>query len=220
MLRDDDHLQGTVTEILKLMDTIEKEDLRGSRLADALNPENTDFMPEISQPMMLESDIFSFLRIREHNPNMVNEAVVCVPRISYKGICYGIVGSRHHRDSTIIFSPGNIMGSILKIFCFSGEWYFFVHEHLFLNRPGFEDPYIKHGFAAGFLCESAAATQRVIKMTDIISHCAVTPILEGDCIHVMPVDRVSRYQTNGPLILADIFLNKPAHVNIWFIRLT
>ncbi len=45
MLRDDEDAQGTVAEILNSMDAIAKEDLRGSRLAETLNPESTDFMP-------------------------------------------------------------------------------------------------------------------------------------------------------------------------------
>lgn len=205
MLRDDEHAQGTVTEILRSMDAITKEDLRGSRLADTLNPESTDFMPEYSQPMMLDNDILSFVKARENNPNMNNEAVVYVPRISHKGICYGTLDSRHHGDSAIIFSPEHKMGVIHKIFRLRGEWYLYIYQRTFLNRPDFEDPYIKHGFAAGFLCEPArTATPHVIRMADIISHCAVTPILEGDCIHVMPVDRVSEYHINRFLIMTHV----------------
>lgn len=85
------------------------------------------------------------------------------------------------------------MGVIDKIFRYSHSWYLLVHEHPILNRPDFADPYLPYGFAAGFLCEAASEDARVIRLSDIVSHCAVTSIPEVDCIHIMPVERVSLF---------------------------
>lgn len=56
------------------------------------------------------------------------------------------------------------------------------------------DPYRQHGFAAGYLCDSKQRTPRVISLSQVISHFALTTF-EGidkyeDFIHVLPLDRV------------------------------
>lgn len=56
------------------------------------------------------------------------------------------------------------------------------------------DPYQAYGFAAGYLCDSNQRTPRVISLSQIISHVALTTF-EGindyeDFIHVLPLDRV------------------------------
>jgi hypothetical protein len=56
------------------------------------------------------------------------------------------------------------------------------------------DPYRKHGFAAGYLCDSNHKSPRVISLLQVISHFALTTFeginkYEG-FIHVLPLDRV------------------------------
>ncbi len=186
------------------MDSIEKGDVRGFKLAEYLDVENTDFnisKMKPSQPTLLENEVLELLRYTENDPRLANEPVVYIPQISFKGLCFGTYDSTHYRDSAIIFTDRSEsqvpkkerMGFIDKIFRYSHNWYLLVHEHPALNRPNFADPYLPYGFAAGFLCEAGRKDARVISLSNIVSHCAVTPIPEVDCIHIMPVERVSLY---------------------------
>ena len=83
------------------------------------------------------------------------------------------------------------MGVIQKILKYHERWYLLVHQHRNFTRANFVDPYLPYGSAAGFLCEAEADIVHLVRLSDIISHCAITPISEGECIHIMPVDRVS-----------------------------
>ncbi|KAG6904202.1 hypothetical protein DXG01_011774, partial [Tephrocybe rancida] len=54
------------------------------------------------------------------------------------------------------------------------------------------DPYREFGFAGGFLCTSVPSPSRIIKLSQVVSHVAVTLLEDGEysgLIHVLPVDR-------------------------------
>ncbi|KJA13951.1 hypothetical protein HYPSUDRAFT_150983 [Hypholoma sublateritium FD-334 SS-4] len=193
LLRDDPETQRAARDIIETMDSMEREDLRGFRLAKALDPDNTHHMANMkpSQPVALEGNVFQLLKDLEDDPNLHDREVVFVPQISLGGVCYGVFDSKHYRDSAIIFGNVNKMGVIQKIFKYHEGWYLLVHQHRNFTRANFVDPYLPYGFAAGFLCNAEADIVHLVRLSDIISHCAITPIPEGECIHIMPVDRVS-----------------------------
>jgi hypothetical protein len=70
------------------------------------------------------------------------------------------------------------------------------------------DPYREHGFAAGYLCHSNQRIPRVISLSQVISHFALTTFESihnyRDFIHVLPLDRVHTLNPSElPIELAD-----------------
>lgn len=176
------------------MDSIETEDLRGFRLANKLDAMTSN--PSTFKSLgkgRLDASVLDSLRFCESDGSLLNQEVMYIPQISVGGVCYGIFDSTHFRDSNIMFSlrgcPSNtLMGVISKIFLYGQNWYFLVWCHHVVSHPNFVDPYLQYGFAAGFLCEISADTSHVIRLADVISHCAITQIPDAGCIHIMPVD--------------------------------
>ena len=143
--------------------------------------------------------------------------------VSKDGVCYGICESSTHRNSAIIFvsesatrssSPNNNLdyegvvqkpGIIEKIIHYStldglvpiDGIYLYIQELMPINiasNPPQLDPYRKYGFAAGYLCDSNERITRVIGLSQVVSHFALTTF-EGinryeNFIHVLPLDRV------------------------------
>ncbi len=157
--------------------------------------------------MVLESNIFLLLKILEGNPNLQDREAIFVPQISYQGVCYGVFGSKNFRDSAIIFGDERTMGVIQRFSNTTRGWYLLVHQHRNFTRADFVDPYLPYGSAAGFLCEGRSGHRSPHQALDIISHCAITPIPEGECIHIMPLDRVS-VRVFVYIFLAQINLNQ------------
>lgn len=213
ILDDDETLRIAVKELLAALKSIQTEDLRGSQLSAVLN-HSQDFRISALKGtrQALSSDYFnhlsSFLRSLGQI-DIVNE-VLSFEQISFRGVCYGTHQSPHFCDSGVIFevagSPlsehtqgSNRAGRIESIFeyeCWvAGElvkkMLVFVKEYLPVQRPAFQDPYPKYGFAAGFLCEGQANRLCLIELSQIVSHFALTTFPDEGLIHVMPVDRVS-----------------------------
>ncbi|KAG6808466.1 hypothetical protein H0H93_016889, partial [Arthromyces matolae] len=71
----------------------------------------------------------------------------------------------------------------------SKEIYLVVRPYKAINPP--LDPYRQFGFAAGFLCTSVPEPFRIISLSQVVSHVAVTAFEDGDfrgLIHILPVD--------------------------------
>ncbi len=70
LLRDDPDVQRVARDVINVIDSMEKEDLRGFRLAEALDPNNTHQMNnmKLSQPVALESNVFQLLKDLEGKP--------------------------------------------------------------------------------------------------------------------------------------------------------
>lgn len=58
-----------------------------------------------------------------------------------------------------------------------------------------KDPYRRYVHAGGYLCGHGLAAPEVVRAEQLVSHFAKTPMrvagIEEDCIHVLPLDRVS-----------------------------
>jgi hypothetical protein len=212
-LADDAEIRGSVIELMETLDAIQKEDIRGFRLAMTLNPTTPGF-PSNTQLKrgvhgVLEDQLFElFLNMADQLGHLVNE-VLFFQEISHNGVCYGSHPSSHFRNSAIMFQPqpppqqgaqDMKAGVIEAIFEHSSgsafgsqgsEGYFLVvREHAPINRVDFEDPYRIFGFAAGFLCEKIPVGTQVIKLSQVVSHFVLTTLDEIEAIHVLPVDRV------------------------------
>ena len=143
--------------------------------------------------------------------------------ISVAGICYS---TSQIRNSSIIFRECDMVtgalaesqtkaGIIESIFQYSHgqnrdaapviaiarpvkEIYLVVKELVPADTSdGFSDPYKRYGFAGGYLCQSEGQVPRVIHISQVMSHFALTKMPNGwgfdheSLIHVLPVDRVS-----------------------------
>ena len=144
--------------------------------------------------------------------------------ISLAGICYSTNSSKAYRNSSIVFRERATVtraptesqtkaGIIESIFQYSHgenrdaapaiaiarpvkEIYLAVKELVLADTSdGFSDPYKRYGFAGGYLCQSEGQVLRIIHISQVMSHFALTKMPAGDgfesLIHVLPVDRVS-----------------------------
>ena len=205
LLADDENIRKTVSELAKTMDAVQREDIRGSTLANMLNPSLKD-LSNLAKNGALDSEELAMLHTLL--PNAVlheTDIVSCVDRISCHSVCYGIFQSSGYCDCAINFYAGTgtnsrmeKTGVITKIFQHPSiviDWYLVVREHCSVRDIDFIDPYLKYGFAAGYLCEKEPTVLHIITLSQIISHVALTPI-EENLVHVMLVDRVSLHIYN------------------------
>ncbi|KAJ3512199.1 hypothetical protein NLJ89_g3658 [Agrocybe chaxingu] len=202
ILEDDEEIRETVAELVESMEAINRQDLRGYRLADLLDPTTSDLdRPEKGTPSTLPPDRYGLLcelLLQEGRAGTTND-VLSFARVSHDGLCYGVCNSPHFRNSSVLFrlkaDDGATVhaGIISQIFCHkTGEtngWYLVIQEHIPLQRPGFVDPYRRYGFASGYLCEEEPTATHVIRLSDIISHFALTPMPQAGAIHVMALDQ-------------------------------
>jgi len=188
------------------MEDVQREDIRGSALANLLDPSLKDLSNLVKNGVLDNEELAMVHNLLPNAiPNAVSHVtntVSCVDRISHHGVCYGIFQSSSYRDSAIIFnacastdtnSRMEKTGVITKIFqhpSITTEWYLVVREHCPVQDIDFIDPYLKYGFAAGYLRDKEPTVLHIIALSQIISHVALTPIAEN-LVHVMPVDRVS-----------------------------
>ena len=138
--------------------------------------------------------------------------------ISLQGICYSTHTSTAYRNSAIIFHERETAqaqtsygcqtkaGIIESIFQYSHdhaaivtgqrvkEIYLVVEELAPVDiSDDFLDPYRRFGFAGGYLCRSDGRVLRVIHISQVLSHFALTKMRgEGfeSLIQVLPVDKV------------------------------
>jgi hypothetical protein len=199
---------------VETLDVIEKEDIRGFRLATILDPTVPEFTANgTSIPGSLEGPHFQLLSTLRHTDGFAHahsfNEVLFLKEISHNGVCYGTYTSSHYRNSAVIFRRGlnpspeeeshNQAGVVQNIFehsCFmdgqpvAKDYFLTLNIHSPINRVGFRDPYLPFGFAAGYICESKPVETVVIKLSQVVSHFVLTPMEEIDAIHVLPVDRV------------------------------
>lgn len=200
---------------METLDVIEKEDIRGFRLATILDPMVPEFTANgKSIPGSLEAPHFQLLSTLRYADGFAHEAhsfneVLFMKEISHNGVCYGTYTSSHYRNSAVIFRCGsnsspeeesrNQAGVVQNIFehsCFMNgqpvakDYFLTLNVHSPIDRVGFRDPYRPFGFAAGYLCESKPVETVVIKLSQVVSHFVLTPMEEIHAIHVLPVDRV------------------------------
>ena len=211
ILADDDNVRKTVVEMVNLMASVEKEDIRGFRRATLLDPTSPEYsIPPHAASFLLDEIQYQLLRKRlqeglDQEIDLPREALV-VQEISARGVSYASRAKRSGRDSAIIFKPHDehnrdvhLAGRIEKIFQYTYHiphnatgFYLIVREHLPLHSSTF-DPYKRFGFAGGYLCEREPTTLHVITLSQVLSHFAATGLTwEGreDLIHVLPLDRV------------------------------
>lgn len=188
------------------MEAVEREDIRGSALANILDPSRED-ISLLAKNGSLDEEELNLLHGLLPNAVLHNTDIVpCIDRVSFRGVCYGVFQSSNYRDSAIIFSTGTDAvsrtektGVITKIFqhpLIVNDWYVVVREHCPIRDMDFIDPYPKYGFAVGYLCEKEPTIIHLITLSQIISHVALTRIAEN-LIHVLPVDRVSSHFYNN-----------------------
>jgi len=109
------------------------------------------------------------------------------------------------RDSAIIFRGSSSVpphahdlhkvGRIEKIFqhVYQGikTFYLVVREHQKID-PNI-DPYVRFGFAGGYLCEKVPRQLHLITLEQVVSHFALTSMRsdgQKHLIHALPIDRV------------------------------
>jgi len=211
ILSDDDDLQNVVADLVETMDVIEKEDIRGFRLASIVDPMTPGFTANAkSIPGSLDDahfQLLSSLPQADGHAYSLNKALF-LEEISHNGVCYGTYNSSHYLNSAILFRQSDSViqaGVIQNIFEYSfstsslggrvelekKDYFLTLHVYAPINRANFCDPYLPFGFAAGYLCDSQHIGAVVIKLNQVVSHFVLTPIEEIDAIHILPVDRVS-----------------------------
>lgn len=219
ILADDNGLRNAVLEMVTVMDSIEREDVRGFRLASMLDPLsptymiNTELKPFQLEPVPHQLLCDLILRTTPDEVPILSAEALAVQEISLRGVCYATSRSRNFRSSRIMFQPSDVLpmlpninqihlpGVIRDIFQYtyrlSGEkvesYYLSVQEYLPMDTTnGRQDPYRKFGFAGGFLCEADPGQIHVLELSQVVSHICVTK-MRGQytgLIHLKPVDRV------------------------------
>jgi hypothetical protein len=210
ILSDDNHLRNVVADLVETMDVIEKEDIRGFRLAAMVDPMMPGFTASAKLiPGSLDDPHFQLLSSlrRAHGYAYSLNKVLFLEEISHNGVCYGTYPSSHYLNSAVLFhqSDSDIQAGVVQnIFEYSfstsslggqvaseKDYFLTLHVYAPVNRADFYDPYRPFGFAAGYLCDSQPIGTVVIKLSQVVSHFVLTPMEEIDAIHVLPVDRVS-----------------------------
>jgi hypothetical protein len=191
----------------------EQERLRGFRLGEALDP----FLPqeglgevdetELSYLHTLSAEEYQLFcglfhqRTADDAP-ILNE-VELVDSISHGCSSYATESSIRFRDSGILFQPlfgGEEAGVIRRIFLHrhrtsSGELlkgkYLVMQQ--FKKKPASDDPYQRYGHAGGFGCELSLGGHVVLGIESIICHVGITSFHEDDYMHVLPINRVSKF---------------------------
>lgn len=213
ILSDDDAVRDTVIEMLSTIESIEKEDVRGFRLASMLDPASPEYTPDVNaKPFKLDGEPYQLLcdHIRLSLPlaPLPDPHCLAMKRIGVRGVSYGTWSSPAFRDSNIIFQlrgrhlneDGNHTpraGRVETIFQHLGSmtFYLVVREHQSLD-PAMDpaDTFREFGFAGGYLCKRDPASMHILEVSQVVSHFAFTEMRkEGyeHLIHVLPLDRVS-----------------------------
>lgn len=212
LLADDETCRNAVLEMVTAMETIDKEDVRGFRLASMLDPSLPDYANNNKmKPYKLEGDAYRLM----HNLVTLNAPdaeqpiptdALSIEEISLHDVCFTTSRCINFRSSRILFKSSEVQehipGVIRDIFQYTFNvaaeevkgFYLLVQEYPRMDvSNGQRDPYVQFGFAGGFLCQPNAERLHLLKPSQVISHFGLTK-LRGDyegLIHCMPVDRVS-----------------------------
>ncbi|KIM43799.1 hypothetical protein M413DRAFT_68706, partial [Hebeloma cylindrosporum] len=209
LLSDNEDIRDSMQDIITTMSTIDREDVRGFRLASILDPSLPTFEPRSKlDPQFIEGTLHELLcdlLDRSMDASVMLKHANFMKEISYRGVVYALSTSSGFRDSSIMFREQNSHHAkpaiIESIFQYSYtredgqnvEDIFMTVEEL-APITGFVDPYLHFGEFAGFLCEKKEGVNlRVIQMRQVACHFAYTEMMDDweGLIHVLPVDRVS-----------------------------
>ncbi|KAJ2915181.1 hypothetical protein MD484_g5232, partial [Candolleomyces efflorescens] len=209
LLGDSPQAQGLVQRMVDRMKRHEKENLRGFRLAEALDPFNPakaatedacvsdGVMGELlPQELDLLTEILQAVVDERNTP--VDPNVTFLSSISYQHDVYGTWNSPRYRDSAILYSHDGDerAGIIQKIFLHRHKTsrgedttsrYVLTAEYRTVARN--EDRFRKYGSAGGFSCIPAPQIVRLIRLESVICHIAVTDITEQTIVHILPINR-------------------------------
>lgn len=213
ILADDEDVRAVVLDMVTTMESIDKEEVRGFRFANQLDPGAPQFMVDAKAKLLvLEAQPYQILRnlVSEANPDQhlsLPKEAHSVEEIAFRGVTYATSRSRKFHSSRILFQLGGIpsdetllsrAGTIQDIFQYTyrcGEeerksFYLSVWEYV--RHDPTHDPYTKFGFAGGFLCETPPVQFHVLEPSQVVSHFGLTKMNHKDinCIHAMPLDRV------------------------------
>jgi hypothetical protein len=220
ILADDEHLRQTVTETITVLETIEKEDVRGFRLASLLDPSLPDYaiQPTSATAFILDAEHYQLLRllIEQKIPGqqlLLPREAFSIDKISSHGVCYGTCKSSKSGDNCVIFLQPDALptdlhlqkaGIIQTIFQYTywsdgveiKDFYLVVREHLPMDvTDGRSDPYREFSSRA-FLCQSDVTKLHVLALSQVISHFVLLEMRgdgHEDLMLVWPVDRVRVY---------------------------
>jgi hypothetical protein len=210
LLSDNEDIRDSMQDLITTMDKINREDVRGFRLASILDPSLPTFEPRSNlDPQIIEDALHRLLcdlLDRSMDGAVMPKDANFMKEISYRGVVYALSTSSGFRDSSIMFRerehPQHTKAGIIEnIFQYSYtredgeniEDIFMAVEEL-TPITSFVDPYLQFGEFAGFLCEKQeGGNPRVIPMRQVVCHFAYTEMTDGweGLIHVLPVDRVS-----------------------------
>lgn len=204
ILADDEDARRIVCEMADVMDGIDFRDARGFRLASILNPNVPNGTSRFqSTKSIIDEEYIALLRsICGAGARMSTEATF-FQEVSIRGVCYAIHESTAYRNSYIQFQLGTTKhgsGRIEQIM--KCEYYAdgqqFQDTFLIVRRmipiEVTNDPYQRYNFA-GFLAQSDGGPLTVIRLSQVICHCATTQMIDDNfagLIHMLPVDRVSK----------------------------
>lgn len=215
LLEDDDDLRRNMTQLINTTESIKNKDLHGFNLSAILSPSKTGFdIPRHAQAIRLHPDLTVPLKTLQDNLAIVPLSDPFeLQHISHLGVRFAAFRSRNFRDSSIIFTPPSadisghceIPAVIQAIFaqqCRNREGHITVEVFLLLDEyrrimdDGAHDPYVEFGFAAGYLCHQQPVGHRIIALRHIKCHFISTVIVETSYLHVLPMDKVSYFESN------------------------
>lgn len=119
--------------------------------------------------------------------------------ISHQQSVYAVCDSRKFKDSNVLFrrNDSREAGVIEKIFLHrrSGPARTRITQAFVVvkvyDRVDGEDRFQSHGDAGGFCCKPNPTVTQLIPLDTVLSHLAVTEVLEEGFVHMLPISRVS-----------------------------
>lgn len=209
LLSDDLDIRSTVSEMLKTIEAVQKEDIRGYQLAAIFDADSPAIDLSKKKLINIETEIMHFLQQLRATKGQAPLSIraLSFEKISYRGLQYGVYNSVHFSDSTIIFQnseenqklKAGLLQSIFRPFLASPsgddsttlEIYAVVRELQPIVRQDIVDPYTRFGFAAGWLCEADGGQVSIIDFSTIRCHFIMTKFALQNMVHVLPLDQVS-----------------------------
>lgn len=209
ILADDEEVRQTVLEMVTTMESIDREEMRGFRLANQLDPNLPEFMTNSNpESLLLETEPYNLIHelISRTHPNQalsLPREAHFVEEVALRGVRYATARSSKYRGSRILYqnlgTTTHDAGTIQDIFEYSyrcaGEerktFFISVRNYVRYNRD--LDPYPKFGFAGGFLCETTPIQLHILQLSQVVSHFGLTRMTGkyAGYVHVMPLDKVS-----------------------------
>lgn len=209
ILADDEEVRQTVLEMVTTMESIDREEMRGFRLANQLDPNLPEFMTN-ANPKSLRLGVEPYNLICELISRTHPNQALSLPRdahfveeVALCGVRYATARSSKYRSSRILYqnlgTTAHSAGAIQEIFEYSYRCAgderksFFISVQNFVRYNQDLDPYPKFGFAAGFLCEATPIQLHILELSQVVSHFGLTRMTGKytGYIHVMPLDKVS-----------------------------